>query len=209
MLSAVAAALALAVFGTVAFGIYAGLSAGQRNKANVQGAVITGYSTSATPAEVAPGAGAPVGTNSSAFAQPAPGAFYPGMPPFGNGGAAADGVSAWGVAYRQVGDQSAQPDAGLVKAAYQDAEKKASELASATGNRPGKLVSMTDFSNNQPYYKPCIYSGGPAVGKPAPPGAAGSGSAAGAPTTTIAPAPCQANSNSYLVVWVYVRHALG
>lgn len=225
MLSAVAAVLALAVFGTVAFGIYAGLGAGARNKANVQGAVVAGsvpagFSSAndgdtrstaapAAPAEVAPGAGAPVGTNSSAFAQPAPGAFYPGMPPFGNGGAAPDGISAWGVAYRQVGDQSAQPDAALVKAAYQDAEKKASELASATGNRPGKLVSMTDFSNNQPYYKPCIYSGGPAVGKPVPQGATGSGSAAGAPTTTIAPAPCQANSNSYLVVWVYVRHALG
>jgi len=214
ILSAVAAVLAIAVFGTVAFGIYAGLTAGQRSKTNVQSAVITGsppngfVSNSGSSTSAAPAAGVPV-ADANAIAQPAPGAFYPGMPPFGTGGAAADGISAWGVAYRQVSDQAAQPDAALIKGAYQDAEKKASELAAATGTRLGKLVAMTDYSNNQPYFKPCIYSGGPAVGKPVPQGAAGSGSATGAPTTTIAPAPCQANSNSYLVVWVYVRHALG
>lgn len=221
ILSAVAAVLAVAVFGTVALGIYAGLTAGQRNKAIVQSAVISGSAPAGVVGDKSgsgTAAAAPTGLaaaeNTSTFAQPAPGGFYPGMPPFGTGGAAADGISAWGIAYRQVSDQAAQPDAALVKAAYQDAEKKASDLASATGNRLGKLVSMTDSSNNQPYYRPCTYPGGPAMEKPVPQGATGSGStgsgsAAGATTTTIAPAPCQVNSNSYLVVWVYVRHALG
>ena len=214
VLSTVAAVLALAVFGTVAFGIYAGLTAGQRSKDTVQSEVITGTvpnssGSSGSSTAAAPATGVTMADSASAIAQPAPGLFNPGMPPYGTGGAAADGISAWGVAYRQVSDQAAVPDAALIKGAYQDAEKKASDLAAATGTRLGKLVAMTDYSNNQPYFKPCIYSGGPAVGKPVPQGASGSGSATGAPATTIAPAPCQANSNSYLVVWVYVRHALG
>ena len=216
ILSAIAAVLAVAVFGTVGIGIYAGLTTKHSSKADVQSAVITGtppngggYNGSST--STVPAAGVPVADNGSAIAQPAPGAFYPGMPPFGTGGAVADGISAWGVAYREVSDPAAQPDAALIKAAYQDAEKKVSDLAAATGIRLGKLVAMTDYSNNQPYFKPCVYSGGPAVGKPVPvpQGTSGSGSAAGAPTTAIAPAPCQASSNSYLVVWVYVRHAVG
>ena len=220
VLSAAAAVLAVAIFGTVAFGIYAGLTASQ-HKANVQTAVVTGTApegltsaSGATNVAAAPGA-VPVAdsaANSSAIAQPAPG-FYPGMPPVGSGGATGDGISTWGIAYRQVSDPAAQPDAALIKAAYQDAEKKAADLATATGNRLGKLASMTDYSSNQPYFKPCIYSGGPAVGKPVPQGSAGSSSGStgsGSATTTIAPAPCQATGNSYyLVVWVYVRHALG
>ena len=223
ILSAVVAVLAVAIFGTVAFGIYAGLTAGQHKttppSAVVTGAVPQGYTSAngATNVTAAPaGAGVPVAdsvANSSAIAEPAPG-FYPGTPPFGTGGAAGDGISAWGVAYRQVSDPAAQPDAALIKAAYQDAEKKATDLASATGVKLGKLAAMTDYSNNQPYFKPCIYSGGgPAVGKPVPQGSAGSSSGStgsGTVAPAIAPAPCQATTNNnYLVVWVYVRHALG
>ncbi|MGI8609860.1 MAG: SIMPL domain-containing protein [Candidatus Dormibacteria bacterium] len=218
ILSAVVAVLAVAIFGTVGFGIYAGLTAAHKPSPHgvVSGSApegVAGASGTTNTAAAPGGAALPVAdsaANSSAIAQPAPGAFYPGMPPFGTGGAAADGISAWGVAYRQVSDPAAQPDAALIKAAYQDAEKKAADLAAATGIKLGKLVAMTDNSNNQPYYKPCIYpGGGPALGKPVPQGASGAGASAGAPTTTIAPAPCQANSNSYLVVWVYVRHAIG
>jgi hypothetical protein len=122
------------------------------------------------------------------------------------------------VAYREVSDPAAQADAALIKAAYQDAEKKASDLASATGAKLGKLVALTDYRTNQPYYKGCVE---PQMGKPVPQGAPGAGSAPGAPSsvqgstgTTVAPGrpviACPANdSNHFLVVWVYIRHAIG
>lgn len=213
--------LAMALFGTLAYGVYTGIQDGQR-KAVHPGDVVTGHAPGALSSEGS-------GLNSAAapssalnanlgIAQPAPGAYSPGGPPFGGtGGVAADGISAWGVAYKEVDDASAQADSALIKAAYQDAEKNASDLASATGNKLGKLVALTDYTNNQPYFKPCVQSyGGPPLGAPVPQGkpeASGSGSPSSAGTAngsavTIARAPCQASSNHYLVVWVYVRHAL-
>jgi len=147
ILSAVVAVLAVAIFGTVGFGIYAGLTAAHKPSPHgvVSGSApegVAGASGTTNTAAAPGGAALPVAdsaANSSAIAQPAPGAFYPGMPPFGTGGAAADGISAWGVAYRQVSDPAAQPDAALIKAAYQDAEKKAADLAAATGTEPDLL----------------------------------------------------------------------
>lgn len=220
--SVVAVVFVLAVLGTVGYGIYAGLNA-SRSAAH-QGAIVTGSVPGASVANAATSTGAALDAvapaNSSAIAQPAPGAFQPGYPPFTQGGVSGDGISGWGVAYREVSDPNAQPDNALIKAAYQDAEKKIADLGSATGTKVGKLLSLSDFSSNQPYFKPCVYSG-PPPGKPVPGAAQGStgsgsaGSAAGAPTTTIAPAPpvqtapCQANNNQYMVVWVFVRHAIG
>jgi hypothetical protein len=217
--SVVAVVFALAVLGTVGYGIYAGLNA--HRSTTPTGAIVTGSVPGASRANAATNTSAALDAvapaNSSAIAQPAPGAFEPGFPPFSQGGAGGDGINGWGVAYREVKDPSAQPDSALIKAAYQDAEKKISELGAATGTKVGKLVSITDFSTNQSYFKPCVYSG-PPPSKPVPgaaEGSTGSGSAAGAPTTTIAPAPpvqtapCQANGNQYVVVWVFVRHAIG
>ncbi|MFN2465227.1 MAG: hypothetical protein ABR598_03060 [Candidatus Dormibacteria bacterium] len=187
----------IAMLGTVGYGIYAGINA--NNAASHQGEVVTGPAPGGPPNLTA--AAGPAGTsvsrsvdaaapNSSAYInEPGPGVFQPGSPPFGQGGVGGDGISAAGVAYREVSDPNAQADSALIKAAYQDAEKKIADLGTATGTRVGKVIAVTDFTNNQPYYKPCTYNGGgPAIGKPV--------------------APCQANSNHYLVVWVYVRHAI-
>ncbi|GAC1332274.1 MAG: hypothetical protein NVSMB17_11190 [Candidatus Dormibacteria bacterium] len=224
VVTALAVAIALALVGTVAYGVYTGFQDNQR-KAAVRGGVVSGHAPG-TPAleygaltSAAPATGAAT-HGDLAIAQPAPGVFAPGGPPFGGaGGAAADGLSAWGVAYREVSDPNAQPDSNLVRAAFQDAEKKATDLATATGARLGKLLALTDYSNNQPYYKPCVQNYLPPQGGPVPQGkpeASGSGGAAPAPGSingstalTIAPMPpCQANNNHYLVVWVYVRHAI-
>jgi hypothetical protein len=202
--------VALAIFGTVAFGIYSGLADGQHRKAAATpAAVVTGSAPRLSRQDAATNVAAAPG---EAIAQPAPGAFSPGSPPVAGGGVAADGISAWGVAYKEVSDANAQADAALVKAAYQDAEKKAGDLASATGNKLGRLVALTDYSADQPYFKPCVQNSIPPQGKPLPEGS-GSGSAGSAtssgPAVAIAPAPCQVTGNNrYLVVWVYVRHAL-
>jgi hypothetical protein len=224
VLSVAVVVVVVALFGTVAYGVYAGLNTHQVTTPGKAGAIVSGtaaraalgVATDSASTSRNTAAAAPIG--STAIAQPAP-EYFPGGPPFADGGVGADGISAWGVAFREVADPTAQPDAALIKAAYQDAEKRINDLASATGVKAGKLVAMTDHTINQPYFKPCIESsGGPALGKPVPgaaagePGATGSGSAPGA--TTIAPvppqvAPCQANGSNYLVVWVSVRHAIG
>lgn len=210
-----AVAVAVALFGTVAFGIYTGITDGQHKAAVKQDAIVTGTAPRASARQdSASTAAAP----SLGIAQPAGGTFTPGSPPFGGtGGVSADGLTAWGVAYRSVSDANAQADAALVKAAYQDAEKKATDLANATGNKLGKLLALADYSSAEPYFKPCVQTGVPAPGKPVPDasGATGSGTAnpgsvtSSGPAIEIAPAPCQATgNNNYLVVWVYVRHAL-
>lgn len=216
ILSVVVVAMVTALFGTVAYGVYTGLNAGHRT--STVGTVVSGTAARAAlglATDSAP-AGSAGSAGSAAIAQPAPG-YFPGGPPFGDGGVSADGISAWGVAFREVTDPKAEPDATLIKAAYQDAEKRVTDLTSATGVKAGKLVAMSDHTSNQPYFRPCIESSGPPLGKPVPgagtaqPGATGSGSAPNG--TTVAPAPpqvlpCQANGSNYLVVWVYVRHAI-
>lgn len=216
--SVVAVLVATALFGTVAYGIYAGINL-HRTPAATQGAIVTGSvpaSVGAPAAATALSDSAPVNgsaSSSSAIAQPAPGTFLPGAP-YGDSGVGADGISAWGVAYREVTDPNAQPDTALIKAAYQDAEKKVADLGTATGVKVGKLVAISDRGINQPFYKPCIQSG-PPLGKPVPGAASGSGSGSGSTGSGTAiqpapaPAPCAVNNSSYLVVWVFVRHAIG
>jgi hypothetical protein len=211
--SVVAVLVATALFGSVAYGIYVGINQ-QHTPGATRGAIVTGV----VPLAVTSGNSAPVNgsaSSSSAIAQPAPGAFLPGGPPYGESGVGADGISAWGVAYREVGDPNAQPDTALVKAAYQDAEKKVTDLGTATGVKVGKLVALSDHGTNQPFFKPCIQVQ-PPLGKPVPgapvpqPGATGSGTTGSGTAIQPAPvAPCAANNNSYLVVWVFIRHAIG
>lgn len=204
MASVTAVVVVTALFGTVAYGIYAGINQ-HRTPAATQGAIITGRApVAATLSDSAPVNGS--ASSSSAIAQPAPGTFLPGGPPYGESGVGADGISAWGVAYREVTDPNAQPDTALIKAAYQDAEKKVADLGAATGVKVGKLVALSDHGTNQPYFKPCIQVG-PPLGKPVP--GAASGSTGSGIAIQPAPVPCAANNNSYLVVWVFVRHAIG
>jgi hypothetical protein len=155
------------------------------------------------------------GVGQSAIANPynGGGPFQPGYPPFGysNPGISGDGLSAWGVAYQKTTDQSAKPGADLIKAAYQDARKQADTLASATGLSLGKVLAISDFTLNQPYYTPCVQPL-PAQGVP---GASlqGQSGSAGAPTSTPVkpgipfPGP-QCNADHYLVAWVMVRFAI-
>jgi len=161
---------------------------------------------------------APSGT---AIAQPYPGGgpFEPGAPPFGQSGVAGDGLSIWGVAFKESSDPAAQPDANLIKSAYQDAQKKADTLASATGIRLGKLIAISDYRQNQPYFNGCIQP-------EQPKGSAPSGGSSTAPSVPapqigpgqveILPAPASLDTVSalcqgkyYLVVWVLLRYQIG
>jgi hypothetical protein len=150
---------------------------------------------------------------------PGPGPFQPGPPPFSQVGASGDGLSAWGVAFKETADPGAQPDTDLIKSAYQDAQKKADALASATGLKLGKLLAITDYTQAQPYFnKLCVQ---PEMGRPqpappavqgAPTGSSGSGSSGSGTVVPVGPpqpvpAPCQAQR--YLVAWVLVRYQIG
>ena len=146
--------------------------------------------------------------NSSLFVGGGP--FEPGQPP--SQGLSGDGIIVSGVAFKETADANAQPDSDLIKSAYQDAQKKADALASATGLKLGSLLAVTDSSQNQPYYKPCVAPGVPVPGAPGTTGAPTKGSGSGGGTTSsgpaiVEPAPC--NSSRYLVVWVTVRYQVG
>jgi Protein of unknown function (DUF541) len=156
-----------------------------------------------------------------AIAQPYPGGgpFEPGPPPFGQAGVAGDGLSAWGVAFKESSDPAAQPDANLIKSAYQDAQKKAETLASATSIRLGKLIAIGDYGQNQPYFNGCIQpeqpkgsapsgGGSTAPGAPAPQVRPGQVETLPAPVSPdTAPALCQ--GKYYVVVWVLLRYQIG
>jgi hypothetical protein len=124
------------------------------------------------------------------------GAFEAGPPPFGQN-LAGDGLIVYGVAQKEVADPNAKPDAALVKSAFEDAQKKAQGLASAAGLKLGSLLAITEYSQTQPYFKPCP---GPLQGVPETVPQKG----VPAPQPAIAPYPC--NSNSYVVVWVLTRY---
>jgi hypothetical protein len=163
--------------------------------------------------------GAP-GSANSAILQPypGPGPFQPGSPPFGQVGASGDGLSAWGVAFKETADATAQPEAALIKSAYQDAQKKADELASATGLKLGKLIAITDYTQAEPYFnKLCVQPelGRPQAGPPATQGApkgtgsGGSGTGTAVPVEPPQPVPAPCQAQRYLVAWVLVRYQIG
>jgi len=166
----------------------------------------------------APGFAPGVPTSGNAIAQPypGPGPFEPGLPPFGQAGATADGLSAWGVAFKETTDANAQADAALIKSAFQDAQKKADELASASGIKLGKLVAITDYTQAQPFYggKLCPQPelgrpAGPPLGLAQPNGSTGSGSGTVAPAQPVAPVPAPCQAQRYVIAWVLVRYQIG
>ena len=223
--------LGILVYGTVALAMGIGMVS---HSTHATGSTNSGAKGAAEIATRAPAAvmddsqgatagssGAGVASSSLAYPFPGNGPFQPGPPPNFNGGLSGDGLSAWGVAFKQTTDTNAQVDAALIKSAYQDAQKRAQELASATGVGLGKLVAISDYTNSQPYFgKPCFQPGvgigGPVQGKPvAPPnGSSGSGgSSSGSSGSAIiqpapAPVPAPCNQERYLVAWVTIRYAL-
>jgi hypothetical protein len=214
----------MAIFATVVAAMYEGIQAGRQGHPTSNSPVL-GQVVSLPAVDTANGAasnvalGAPGSTGNIAIIQPypGPGPFQPGSPPFGQVGANGDGLSAWGVAFKETADANAQPDADLIKSAYQDAQKKAETLASATGLKLGKLVAITDYTQAEPYYgKLCAE---PQLGLPnQPPPAAlpkgeptgtgtGTGTVAPVGPTQPVPAPCQLQH--YVVAWVLVRYQIG
>jgi hypothetical protein len=196
----------VAILGTTALAMYEGIQAGRKTQRQV--AVFP----AAPGADATNGSAAPGGT---AIAQPYPGGgpFEPGPPPFGQSGVAGDGLSTWGVAFKANSDPAAQPDADLIKSAFRDAQKKAETLASAAGLKLGKLIAISDYGQNQPYYIGCVQSyqpkGGAPIGRTAP-GVpvpqAGQGQAQILPEPPM-PSPCQPQRN--LVAWVLLRYQIG
>jgi Protein of unknown function (DUF541) len=134
------------------------------------------------------------------------GQFVPGLPPFSAAGVAGDGVTAWGVAYKSVADATTEPDAALIRSAFDDGKSRAQVLAGAVGLKLGSLAGVSDYTINQPSYG-CIQ---PLKGSTVPPQAP-------VPQTSVAPAPggqgiaqpaptiqpCQVQH--YAVAWVLVR----
>lgn len=156
--------------------------------------------------------------SSSSAAYPNIASFQPGPPPFG-GQAGGDGLSAYGVAYKEVpapapgnGPAQAAADPDLIHAAYADALKRAQALAAGSGVGLGKLLALSDYAQEQPFFKSCPVPvplpGKPVPGAPGVPtatgGSSGSGVASVAPE--IAPA---CTPHFYLVVWVLARYQLG
>ncbi|MEA2645296.1 MAG: hypothetical protein QOE92_379 [Chloroflexota bacterium] len=143
-----------------------------------------------------------------------PGVFQPAYPGFSTGGVAGDGVTAWGVAFREVPNATTEPDAALLKSAFEDAHKRAQALADAVGVKLGELAGISDQAANQPFYGECVKPL-PAQGVPegSAPGSSGSGGSTGsgvAPdgtVTSIAPAPPCAEKH-YAVAWVLVRYRI-
>lgn len=132
------------------------------------------------------------------------GPFAPGPPPSGQV-SSGDGIGAWGVAFKEVADQNTQADADLIKSAYQDAQKRAQTLASATGLKLGNLLAINDYTVTEPNYKACVQ---PMMGAPGK-FQQGSGSATvepGVPTRPVPTPSCQAKF--YAVAWVIVRYAI-
>ena len=243
LVSVAVAIVMLALVGTVAAAMYEGIQAGRKGRpgsSSTQGQVavfpaIAPADSLSSPANLR--SGAPTSSsaaNGSSIAYPNPGGigpFQPGPGPFGQAGVAADGLSSWGVAFKETTDAGAQPDAALIKSAYQDAQKRAQTLASATGIQLGKLLAISDFGQNEPYFdKACIQPEIPTPGAPgSAPGAVpsttpksqGSGGASGSGTSgsgtattgativgpPIAVAPCV--QKHYVVSWVLLRYQIG
>ena len=182
--------------------------------ASKSSSAIAGFRPAPLPPQAAAAAsGSATGDSiASSYLAPSGGVFQPGFPPFGQGGSG-NGIGAWGVAYKEVQSDSAQPDAALIKSAYQDAQKHAQDLASAAGVKLGNLLALDHWGANQPWYGECKV--GPASGKPVPATGNGSTGSEGAPER-VAPAPPiaqpvpapQCQEKHYVVVWVMARYAI-
>jgi hypothetical protein len=238
LVSVAVAIVMLALVGTVAAAMYEGIQAGRKGpgSSSTQGQVAVFPAIAPADSLSAPAnlrSSAPTNSsaaNGSSIAYPNPGGFGPFQPgpgPFGQAGVAADGLSSWGVAFKETTDAGAQPDAALIKSAYQDAQKRAQTLASATGIQLGKLLAISDFGQNEPYFdKACIQPEAPIPGGPgSAPGAvpntapksqggggASSGSGSAVTGTAIAAPPVAVTpcvQKHYVVSWVMVRYQIG
>jgi hypothetical protein len=242
LVTVVVAMVIVAIVGTVAAAMSEGIQAGRTGGpagSSTQGrlaafpAIAPADSLSAPPNLRGSAPSASIASPYNAYPYPGGiGPFQPGPGPFGQAGVAADGLSSWGVAFKETTDASAQPDAALIKSAYQDAQKRAQNLASATGLQIGKLLAISDYGQNEPYFdKACIQPEAPVPGDavPAPgttpksqgsSGASGSGIAnSGNPATgptivgppvavpPIAEPPCV--QKHYVVSWVLLRYQIG
>jgi hypothetical protein len=181
--------------------------AGVRNPVDAVAGYHGAVNTLVAPAP-APGVDSAAGTSTS-LAYPNIGGFEPGPPPYGSGG---DGLSAFGVAFKEIpapaanaAPASASPDADLIHSAYADALKRAQALAAGSGVSLGKLVSLNDYAQVQPFFKSCP-APVPMPGKPVPGAPNGSGSGA---TTVAPPIEIACTSRYYMVVWVMARYQLG
>ncbi len=216
MLASTLAVVLVSIVATVAVAMSDGLSAGRGHSTGPGGIASSQIAT--LPAGDSPvngAVGAP-SADSTAILQPypGPGPFQPGPPPYGQTGIGGDGLSAWGVAFKETSDANAEPGTDLIKSAYQDAQKKADALASAAGIKLGKLLAISDYTHAQPYYnKLCVQ---PQLGRPvpapvpgAPTGSGGSGTGTVVPVQPPQPAPSPCQSHRYLVAWVLVRYQIG
>lgn len=205
----------VAIVGTVAFAMYDGIQAGHKAHGNGVGGGSSQVQVGTLPAGLTAGTTNTAGTGSSvpsgaAILQPYPypggGPFQPGPPPFAQPGASGDGLSSWGVAFKETTDSNAQPDAALIASAFQDAQKKAQALASAAGLKLGKLVAITDYAQADPYYgKPCIQ---PELGVQGGAASGATGTATIIPVGPPVPAPSPCQPQRFLVVWVLARYQI-
>ncbi|HXA42924.1 MAG TPA: SIMPL domain-containing protein [Candidatus Solibacter sp.] len=219
LLASTLAVVLASIVATVAVAMSDGLSAGRGHSTGPGTATSSQIAT--LPAGDISGTVAP-NAGSTAILQPypGPGPFQPGPPPYGQTGVGGDGLSAWGVAFKETSDPAAQPGTDLIKSAYEDAQKKADALASAAGIKLGKLVAISDYTQAQPYFnKLCVQ---PQLGRPVPapaqgaPTGSGSGGTGSAPPAqnqlvpaTPLPAPSPCPPQRYLVAWVLVRYQIG
>jgi hypothetical protein len=229
LIGGLAAIIIAGLFGTAAFAVL-GQRAAVKPGAAGKAEIMIGTNTAAAPAaaDSSSRSSAPAGSTlaapardgvaSSTLAYPyyGGGPFQPGAPPYGfNPGVSADGISAWGVAYKKTTDANAKVGADLVKAAFDDARSQAAVLATATGLSVGKVVAVNDFTVTEPYYNVCVQPA-PAIGVPNQPGPApdkgasgssGSGIATPVKPGIVEPAPT-CTPDHYMVAWVMVRFAI-
>ncbi|HEX4622604.1 MAG TPA: SIMPL domain-containing protein [Myxococcaceae bacterium] len=214
LLASTLAVVLASIVATVAVAMSDGLAAGRSRSTGSGGIASSQIATLPADGSANVALGAP-SAGSTAILQPypGPGPFQPGPPPYGQTGVGGDGLSAWGVAFKETSDPGAQPDTDLIKSAYQDAQKKADALASAAGIKLGKLVAISDYTQAQPYYnKLCVQ---PQLGRPvpapapgAPTGSGGSGTGTVVPVEPPQPAPSPCPPQRYLVAWVLVRYQI-
>ncbi|MGH2722241.1 MAG: SIMPL domain-containing protein [Actinomycetota bacterium] len=152
-------------------------------------------SVGSTPAAIEPAAGITVDRAIGTY----PGIDFPGMPPYPGQAGTADGLHAVGVASKEAPGADAKPGQDLVEQAFDDAVEQAQVLAGAAGVKLGRLLSVSDVRQTQPWYKPCTTD--PVAGVPED-----TGSARDTPAILFAPTPCE--PDYHMVAWVFVRYEI-